>query len=326
MSDCDTAWRRPRTNYSLLPDEVHVWRASLDQPQGHFVRLKQILSPQERARANRFHFEADRKRCVLARGLLRLLIGHCLGTPADRLRFQYGEFGKPSLARGPYPNLQFNLSHSGDLVLIALSYERAVGVDVERMRIDVATDEIAARFFSANECRDLAKVPPEMRCAAFFECWTRKEAYLKARGDGLSLPLEQFDVSFLGQDKPRLIEARHDPTEVSRWTLHALEGGGGYKAALAVEGADWKLRCWDWPSVTIGAMSGDMFGSLRFKPSLPVGEHSDRQKYNYRGLGANIASRRRTQCAAATAADCDDFAAPMTTLTLGFQDCHHALD
>jgi 4'-phosphopantetheinyl transferase len=264
MSGCDNAWRRPRTNYSLLPDEVHVWRASLDQPQGHFVRLRQILSPQERARANRFHFEADRKRCVLARGLLRLLIGHCLGRPADHLRFQYGEFGKPSLARGPYPNLHFNLSHSGDLVLIALSCGRAVGVDIERMRIDVATDEIAARFFSANECRDLAKVPPEMRCAAFFECWTRKEAYLKARGDGLSLPLEQFDVSFLGQDKPRLIETRHDPTEVSRWTLHALEGGCGYKAALAVEGADWKLRCWDWPSVTIGAMSGDMFG----KPTL----------------------------------------------------------
>jgi 4'-phosphopantetheinyl transferase len=131
-----------------------------------------------------------------------------------------------------------------------------LGIDIERMRANVATDEIAARFFSANECRDLALVAPDMRCEAFFSCWTRKEAYLKARGDGLSLPLEQFDVAFLPGDRPRLIETRHDPTEVYRWTLHALDGGLGYKAALVIEGADWKLKCWDLPTASAGGLSG----------------------------------------------------------------------
>jgi 4'-phosphopantetheinyl transferase len=272
-----TVWHRPRGIYALPLDEVHIWRASLDQPQDHFARLTHILSPEERARADRFHFEADRKRCVLARGLLRLLLGHCLGRPADRLRFQYGESGKPSLACGLHPPVQFNLSHSGDLVLIALSRSRALGIDIERMRMDVATKEIAARFFSAKECRDLATVTPDMRCAAFFACWTRKEAYLKARGDGLSLPLEQFDVSFLPGDEPRLIETRHDPAEVHRWTLHALDGGCGYKAALAVEGVDWKLKCWDWPTAAVGAILSDFSGGPALQAFLAgPGEHSGR--------------------------------------------------
>jgi 4'-phosphopantetheinyl transferase len=277
MSCSGTVWHRPRGIYALPQDEVHVWRASLDQPQDRFASLMHLMSPEERGRADRFHFEADRKRCVLARGLLRLLLGHCLGRPADQLQFQYGEFGKPSLAHAPHPPVQFNLSHSGDLVLIALSRGRALGVDIERMRMDAATDEIAARFFSANECRDLATVAPDMRCAAFFACWTRKEAYLKARGDGLSLALEQFDVSFLPGDEPRLIETRHDPAEVHRWILHALEGGCGYKAALAVEGVDWKLKCWDWPAADAGAMLSDFSGVPTLRAFLAgPGEHSGR--------------------------------------------------
>lgn len=228
-----------------------MWRASLNQPSDLFERLVQLLSIDERERADRFHFEVDRKRCILARGVLRLLLGDCLGTPASQLQFQYNEFGKPSLAQSSASRklqtpIEFNVSHSGDFVLIALSRGRVLGVDIERMRVDVATEEIATRFFSANECRDLATVAPDQRCAAFFACWTRKEAYLKARGDGLSLPLEQFDVSFLPGHAPRLIETRHDPAEARRWTLRALEGGPDYKAALAVEGVDWKLKCWEW--------------------------------------------------------------------------------
>jgi 4'-phosphopantetheinyl transferase len=243
----------------LPQDEVHVWRASLYQPQELFACLTHLLSVEERARADRFHFEADRKRCILARGVLRLLLGDCLGMPAEQLEFRYNEFGKPGLALSSLdhelrPSVEFNVSHSGDLVLIALSRGRTLGVDIERMRMDVATEEIATRFFSPNECRDLATVAPDQRCEAFFACWTRKEAYLKARGDGLSLPLEQFDVSFLPGHDPRLIETRHDPAEAYRWTLHALEGGFGYKAALAVEGADWKLKCWEWPTA-VGATS-----------------------------------------------------------------------
>jgi 4'-phosphopantetheinyl transferase len=137
--------------------------------------------------------------------------------------------------------------NSGDWILIALSLGRTLGVDVERKKEDMATEEIAARFFSPIECSALAALPAAMRCEAFFSCWTRKEAYLKARGDGLSLPLDQFDVAFVPGAEPRLIETRHDPAEAHRWTLNALQVGRDYAAALAVEGADWELKCWDWP-------------------------------------------------------------------------------
>ena len=257
MSCSRTVWHHPRGIYVLPQDEVHVWRASLDHVDGHLSSLMQLLSPEERERADRFHFNADRKRSVVARGLLRLLLGHCLGRCANQLQFQYNELGKPILAGGLHPSLQFNLSHSGDLVLIALSRGRALGVDIEQMRMDVAAKEIASRFFSADECKGLASVALAEQHAAFFACWTRKEAYLKARGDGLSLSLAQFDVSFLPGDQPRLLATRHDPADVHRWTLRALEGGEGYQAALAVECGDWKLKCLDWPEATVGVGVGD---------------------------------------------------------------------
>jgi 4'-phosphopantetheinyl transferase len=279
MSCSGTVWHSPRGIYVLPPDEVHVWRASLDQVQGQIAGLVDLLSPEEQERAKRFHFETDRQRCILARGLLRLLLGHCLGRSANQLQFEYNDFGKPILAGGLHPSVQFNLSHSGDIVLIALSRGRALGVDIERMRMDVAAKEIAARFFSADECRALATVAPAARCAAFFDCWTRKEAYLKARGDGLSLPLAQFDVSFLPGDQPRLLAARHDPAEVHRWTLHALDGGEGYKAALAVEGGNWQLICWDWPAAPAAVRANDDAGVSvwRFRSPHPYcGESSMR--------------------------------------------------
>jgi 4'-phosphopantetheinyl transferase len=253
MTCAETIWHRPRGDYGLPPGEVHVWRAILDQPRDAIARFMRILAPDERAHAEKFHFEADRKRHIIGRGLSRLLLAHCLGRPADELKFEHNEFGKPSLALGLHPPLQFNVSHSGELVLVALTLGRALGIDVERMQRDVAKEEIAARFFSTNECRALAALAPDLQCAAFFACWTRKEAYLKARGDGLSLPLDQFDVAFVPGQEPRLIETRHDPAEAGRWTMHAFDPGHGCKAALAVEGSDWKLKCWDWPPAGLPA-------------------------------------------------------------------------
>jgi 4'-phosphopantetheinyl transferase len=141
--------------------------------------------------------------------------------------------------------MQFNISHSGDLVLIAIAKGRAVGVDVEKIRTDLDPDSIAARFFSANECKVLASLAGPERYQAFFTCWTRKEAYLKARGVGLSVPLDRFDVSFLPNEEPRLLATRDDPLEASQWRLQALDLGSDYAAALAGAGSDWKLRCWD---------------------------------------------------------------------------------
>ena len=245
MTRDESVWNRFNGSYVLPADEVHVHQTTLNLPESSISKLWQSLQPDERERACRFHLEVDKRRCVIGRGLLRLLLGRILGLPADQLRFAYDEFGKPSLIAEQGLPLQFNLSHSGEVILIAITVDRAVGVDVEIIRTDLDVDSIAARFFSANEYKILASLTGQMRYEAFFACWTRKEAYLKARGVGLSLPLDQFDVSYLPTEEPRLLATRFDPAEASHWTLRALDLGGDYAAALAATGSAWKLKCWD---------------------------------------------------------------------------------
>jgi 4'-phosphopantetheinyl transferase len=137
------------------------------------------------------------------------------------------------------------------MILIAITIGREVGVDVERIRTDLDLDSIAARFFSASEYKILASLAGPARYEAFFACWTRKEAYLKARGVGLSLPLDQFDVSFLPNEIPRLLATRPDPAEARRWRIQALDLSGDYAAALAAPGSTWKLKCWNWHPLSL---------------------------------------------------------------------------
>jgi 4'-phosphopantetheinyl transferase len=229
-------------------DEVHVWRTNLDLLTSDSAGLRRILSSDERERVDRFHFEADRQRSLVGRACLRLLLGEILNLPANKLRFEYSEFGKPRLVPTQEQHLRFNLSHSGDLILVAITKGRAVGVDVERIR-SVDIDGVAARFFSINEYERLALLTGPGRYEAFYTCWTRKEAYLKARGEGLSIPLNQFDVSFLPNEEARLLEARHDPGETERWKLLPVSVPPGYVASVAAEGLDWKLKFRDWSPV-----------------------------------------------------------------------------
>ena len=245
MNGTQRQWLMPPREHALAADEVHVWRARVSHCETCLDELAALLTAEERRRAARFHFAIDRARCILGRALVRLVLGHHLRCPSDALMFEYNAFDKPGVVGAA--DLQFNISHSGEWLLIALAYGRALGVDVERMRADMATSEIAARFFSPTECFALASLPAQMQCEAFFDCWTRKEAYLKARGDGLSLPLAQFDVAFGPGTEPRLLATRHDPAEVQRWALRALNVGPGHRAALAVEGSGWSLRLWEWP-------------------------------------------------------------------------------
>lgn len=233
-------------DYPLADDEVHVWRISLELSASNAAKFWLTLSSDERERAERFHFEVDRRRSVVARGVLRLLLGKVLNLPADSLRFEYDEFGKPRLISTQEQRLRFNVSHSGDLILIAITKDRAVGVDVERIRADIDLDKVAARFFSPNEYKSLGLLTGPIRYEAFFACWTRKEAYLKARGDGLSMPLDQFDVSFLPNEEARLLETRQDPQEAERWRLLPVSAPSGYVATVAAQGSDWKLSCRDW--------------------------------------------------------------------------------
>jgi 4'-phosphopantetheinyl transferase len=235
-------WLNPTTGTPLADGEVHLWRASLAQTPDALRRLHATLASDESAKAARFHFRRDRDHYVAARGLLRRLLGRYLARPPESLRFSYGAYGKPSLDGAQ--DLRFNLSHSHELALYAFARGRDVGVDVEHMRADFAGDDIAARFFSAREVSMLRALPAAARTRAFFNCWTRKEAYIKARGEGLSHPLDAFDVSLTPGEPAALLGTRGDPRELTRWSLHALDAGEAYAAALVVQGTGYTLRLW----------------------------------------------------------------------------------
>ncbi|HXG50500.1 MAG TPA: 4'-phosphopantetheinyl transferase superfamily protein [candidate division Zixibacteria bacterium] len=235
---------------ALGRDEIHVWRVSLHRSEKPLEGLAAVLSGDEGQRAARYRFARDRDRFVAARGLLRVLLGMYLNVEPRQLRFAYNPYGKPALVPQPDgTDVEFNLSHSGDLALYAIARGRAVGIDVERIDPAKGTMEIADRFFSAAEIKSLRELPQELRTAGFFNCWTRKEAYIKARGLGLAIPLDQFDVSLKPGEAARLIDARCEPGGASRWRLVELDAGAGYAAAVAAEGQDWRLRCFDWGEV-----------------------------------------------------------------------------
>src|SRR6185503_16840317 len=195
-----------------LGSEVHVWRAQLDLGDGPRAKLEQTLSADERARAGRFHFEKDRHHYIAGRGSLRAILGRYLDLEPDQVRFSYNAFGKPGLDPGAHQSsLHFNLAHSHGLALFAFNRNRQVGIDVEWIRPDFATHEIALRFFSPPEVSALCSLPSSLQPTAFFNCWTRKEAFIKARGLGLSLPLDRFVVTLAPDAAPALLSAQGDP-------------------------------------------------------------------------------------------------------------------
>jgi len=209
--------------------EVHVWRVELMQPEHVIQQFRSTLEQGELFRADRFHFEKDRRAFVVSRGFLREIIGRYTNTRPEQLRFSYGPYGKPALDG----RLRFNMSHSHNLALIALTEDRELGVDVEYIRADFATGDIARRFFSPVEVEVFNSLAAEHQVAAFFRCWTRKEAFIKATGKGLSQALDGFDVT-LGPGEPAAL-LRVDEDDASRWSLSDLDVGDGYAAALAVE-------------------------------------------------------------------------------------------
>jgi 4'-phosphopantetheinyl transferase len=238
----------PPDNLTLQRREVHVWCADLDRQEGLQPRMWQVLSPDERLRARRFKFENLQTRFIIGRGLLRSILGRYLALEPDRLQFQYTSYGKPELAAGPGDNLRFNLSHAGGCVLYAVTLDRRIGVDVEHIR-PAPEDyrEVAERFFAPNEVAAIRKLPAEAQTQAFFTCWTLKESYIKAVGMGLSMPLDQFEVSWEPGDTATLSVVAGAQGAVSQWSLRKLHPGPDYVAAICVEGRDWALQCWQWP-------------------------------------------------------------------------------
>lgn len=236
MSDPHADWKYGPLRPSIGEDEVHVWRVSLEQPEEVWRSLFKTLATDERERAARFHFEKDRRHFVAARGTLRAILARYLAREAGEIRFSYTRHGKPSLADATVGALRFNLSHAAGVALCALTCGREVGVDVELIRKDFAGMDVAEHFFSAREVEALRALPPEIRAEAFFNCWTRKEAYIKALGEGLSHPLHSFSVPLAPGEPDTLLSADDDPEAVRAWTLKWLPVGGRYVAAAAVEG------------------------------------------------------------------------------------------
>jgi len=243
------SWRQPPEILMLRSDEVHVWRVYLDRDMSYVQNLKQFLSEDEKARAKRFYFERDCKNFIVARGLLRIILSRYMDKKPGQLRFCYNPYGKPSLVMpSGEETLRFNVSHSCGIALYAITHGREVGIDLERIRTDFACEQIAELFFSAGEIAMLQNFSTiRVDNMAFFNCWVRKEAFIKARGEGLSLPLDQFDVSFAPGEPETLIGISGASDKSSHWLLQSIQPGPGYVAALVAEDHDWRLKCWDQP-------------------------------------------------------------------------------
>lgn len=240
-------WSPAPIDLVVADREVHVWRAQREPSSSQVEWLLGILTEDEITRANRFSFERDRQRFVAARVILRSILSRYIVISPGQIRFNYNAYGKPFLApEFSSDQLSFNLSHSGSMALYAITRNREIGIDIERIRSEVEHEEITKQFFSANEVAMLGAMPNEKKLEAFYTCWTRKEAYIKARGKGLSLPLNSFDVFFAPRGVTMSLMTEDEPQTHSPWTILDLEPGPGYTGALAVKGTGCRMRYWEW--------------------------------------------------------------------------------
>ena len=231
-------WSAPPQALTLDENEVHIWRAWLDVDAREFARLSSYLSPDELLRADRFVFSRDRHHFTVARGRLRELLAIYLRCAPERLQFRTGRYGKPSLAED-IP-VRFNLTHSYGLALYGFALNCELGIDVEKIRPEFASKEIAERYFSAAERRELSQLPAETQTDAFFLCWTRKEAYVKAHGDGLQIPLDSFDVS-LTPGKPATLRS----LDHERWSMRSFSPATEFVASIVSEVKLHSIRFWN---------------------------------------------------------------------------------
>lgn len=245
MVNLEYMWNCLPENFILLRGEVHIWFASLDKPVSIVESLIKTLSKEELDRARRYYFPRLRKRFIVSHGLLRCILSKYLSLEPDQLQFSHNSFGKPSLPISlGKKNLSFNMSHSGSYVLYAITLDREIGVDIEQVHENFEWESIASSFFSSLENQMLQEVPQELKYEAFFNCWTRKEAYIKARGNGFSYPLDRFAVSLISGEPVALLMDKENPTETSRWKLEDISPVSGYKAALAVQDLDMPFIRW----------------------------------------------------------------------------------
>lgn len=238
-SKVDLMWQMPPKQLSISPSEVHIWRIFLDRPAIPVEQLVQTLSADEYVRAERFYFERDKNRFIVARASLRSILSSYLGLPAERVQFCYGHRGKPALAQTQAKSgLYFNLSHSQELAVCAVTRDRELGIDVEFIRPIAEAEQIAKRYFSERENASFQTLAKSDKQAGFFYHWTRKEAYLKAEGEGLSANSDRFDDS---------VATAEGDCKTNRWFLQGFTPAPNYIATVAVEGKGWELAYWQCP-------------------------------------------------------------------------------
>jgi 4'-phosphopantetheinyl transferase len=229
---------------ALSEGEVHVWSANLDRPTPRFYRW---LSSSEAQKAERLYFERDRNRYIVCHGLLREILGDYLGIEPGSIEFYYSKNNKPALGgKSDKKKLHFSLSHSEGMALYALTVGREIGVDIEYVRDIPEMEKLAERFFAPRESEVLKILSDGRKKEAFFNCWTRKEAFIKATGDGLSYPLDKFEVSLVPDEPARLISIEGDAGEAARWSIKDLKPASGYAAAFAVPGRTGNIVCRQW--------------------------------------------------------------------------------
>jgi 4'-phosphopantetheinyl transferase len=247
LSNCELSFAPPPSDLELEAGQVHTWSASLDQPDLCFQILYETLSQDERDRAERFVFEKDRRHFAVCRGILRSIISRYVDVKASSISFMYGPNGKPALGDLHCgESLYFNLSHSEGLALYVFSRDQELGVDVECTRDINEVEQIAKRIFSKREIEIFLSLPEKAKKDAFFNCWTRKEAFVKALGVGLSLPLDNFEVTFIPVEQSRLIRVEGDINEISLWSVHDLKPANNYAGAFAIKKPLFETKCWQW--------------------------------------------------------------------------------
>jgi 4'-phosphopantetheinyl transferase len=234
-------WQAASVSVPLLREgDIHLYRASLDC--GDVELFSRTLSADEHARAERFRFAIDRQRFIVRRGILRQLLGRYLDLAPSQVTFAYTSQNKPYL---PDDALQFNLSDAKHLALYAFAHE-PIGIDVEHIHAMTDMDDVAEMMFSPTENAVYRALPNEQKAQGFFNCWTRKEAFIKAIGEGLSYPLEDFDVTLKPDEPARILRIRQDMNAAQQWALYSFSPEDGFQAALAVQGHDWQISCFSW--------------------------------------------------------------------------------
>jgi 4'-phosphopantetheinyl transferase len=238
--------RRPEPVPALGAGEIHVWSVDLNPSPADVEALGRLLSADEWERARRFRFEQHRRQYVVGRGALRTLLAAYLGDRPERIAFTYGPRGKPFLEPSlASSGLHFNLSNSADLALVGLVRGIEIGVDVEYLKPMPDCEEISERFFSESERQVLRSLPRELKEEAFFNCWTRKEAYLKAVGEGLAAALDSFDVTLSPGAAPRMLTLKGDPDAAARWFFRHLRPALDFIGTVAIDGGEWQVATWE---------------------------------------------------------------------------------